>query len=337
MTYQHRFLYFGVISLGAVLTAVGAGYGLALAFDLNFVAVVSTILVAEGVVISIYETYPSFVQSEDSQDEQESFQDFAFSEPPNIDFSDIFGMDNVKEHLREQIIEPVTNSSILSQLSLSPKPFVILYGQSGTGKTFVSRALARELKYKYISITPAEIFSPSDSPEKQIQQVFQIARNNEPCILIFDEFDSVLREKGSIEESTFIQFAHEVNSIRGGRVIIVATVNSSDGELEQIVRDFANEAGTLPIHLPLPDPDTREEILKIHLRDMSVEETGIDIESIIDRTDGFSHRDMAAVASSAARKALVESREEDDVIPIRQKHLLEAINDIASQSNRPSD
>lgn len=248
-------------------------------------------------------------------------------DPPDMSFRDVGGMTDLKDTLRDTVIDPLERPELYKEYDLGVVNGVLLYGPPGTGKTYITQALAGELGYNYIEARASDISSSLvGEASENMAELFNIARNNQPCLLFIDETESIAasRDGGSqktMSESQMItQFLTEMSEIKGEDVIVVGAtnlVNEIDGAA---IRRFDKR-----IEVPPPDATARAAVLRIHLRDRPIVTEEIDWDGIKSLTEGYSSSDLEIIASSAARRALKEARERDEVVPITQKHLETAI------------
>ena len=253
-------------------------------------------------------------------------------EPPEIDFEDVGGMEDLKQELRELIIQPLENPEMYEQYGLTTANGVLAHGPPGTGKTYTAEALAGELGYRFISVKPDDIVSKwaGEAPNK-LNDVFDVAVQNQPCLVLMDELDAIASERGSAAETrterqTVNQLLTELERIEGEDVIVLATTNTYEDIDPAVVRTGRFDR---KIEFPPPDAEARVEILKIHLREPPLAD-GIDWDELARETDGLVASDLAAVAEGAARKAIEDSRTDDSegVVPVGQKHIEEAAEEV---------
>jgi SpoVK/Ycf46/Vps4 family AAA+-type ATPase len=253
-------------------------------------------------------------------------------EPPETDFDDVGGMDDLKQELRELIIEPLENPEMYEQYGLTTANGVLAHGPPGTGKTYTAEALAGELGYSFVVVKPDDIVSKwaGEAPNK-MNEVFDVAIQNQPCLVLMDELDAIASERGSATETrterqTVNQLLTELERIDGEDVIVLATTNTYEDLDPAVVRTGRFDR---KIEFPPPDAEARVEILKIHLREPPLAED-IDWEELARETDGLVASDLEAVAEGAARKAIEESRmdEEEGIVPVGQKHIEKAAEEV---------
>ena len=249
------------------------------------------------------------------------------AEPPAMDFSDVGGMTDLKETLKDQVIDPLQRPELYEEYDLGVVNGVLLHGPPGTGKTYITEALAGELGYNVVIAQASDITSSLvGEAADNMANLFEIARDNQPCLLFLDEIDAIAAERGgtankTMSESQMItQFLTEMSETKGEDVVVVGATNLPE-ELDGAAWRRFDER----IEVPPPDATARAAILRIHLRDRPVVTDEIDWDEIKAQTDGYVASDLEIIASTAARNALKEARDADSVVPISQAHLTAAI------------
>lgn len=249
-------------------------------------------------------------------------------EPPEMDFGDVGGMTDLKEALKDQVIDPLQRPELYEEYDLGVVNGVLLYGPPGTGKTYITKALAGELGYNVVIAQAADITSSLvGEAADNMADLFAVARDNQPCLLFLDEIDAIAAERSgstnkTMSESQMItQFLTEMSDTKGEDVVVVSATNLPDEIDGAAWRRFDER-----IEVPPPDATARAAILRIHLRDRPVVTDEIDWETIKETTDGYVASDLEIIASTAARNALKDAREADSVVPISQDHLDAAID-----------
>lgn len=246
---------------------------------------------------------------------------------PDVDFGDVGGMTDLKETLKDQIVDPLRRPELYEEYGLGVVNGVLLHGPPGTGKTYITEALAGELGYNYIEVRASDVTSSLvGEAAENVAELFQVARENQPCLLFVDEIESIAGERSggsqkTMSESQMItQFLTEMSETKGEDVVVVGATNLPDEIDGAAWRRFDER-----IEVPPPDASARAAVLRIHLRDRPVLTDEIDWERIKRLTEGYSASDLEIVASTAARQALKRARETDDVVPITQEHLEAAV------------
>ncbi len=232
-------------------------------------------------------------------------------EIPNVRWSDIGGLENVKQALREMVEWPLKYPDAFERMGIEPPKGLLLYGPPGCGKTLLAKAVATESKANFIGVKGPELLSKwYGESEKRIREVFAKARQTSPCIIFFDEIDSIAPRRGlyggdsGATERVISQLLTELDGLIGrGEVFIIAATNRPDlldpaflrpGRIDRV------------LYVPPPDYKARLEIFKVHTRKMPLADN-INLNELADATKGFSGADIAAVCREAALSALRRS------------------------------
>ncbi|ERG97232.1 26S protease regulatory subunit [Haloquadratum walsbyi] len=265
-------------------------------------------------------------------EESETDADMYLEAPPEMGFGDVGGMTELKQTLRDQVIDPLERPELYEEYELGIVNGLLLHGPPGTGKTYVTEALAGELSYNYVNVQASEVTSSLvGEAAENMAELFRVARDNQPCLLFFDEIEAIASERSggsqkTMSESQMItQFLTEMSEMKGEDVVIVGATNLPDDIDGAAWRRFDER-----IEVPPPDATARAAILRVHLRERPVLTDSIDWTEIKDQTEGYSASDLELIASKAARKALQQARDSDDIVPISQSHLETAIAETAS-------
>ncbi len=222
-------------------------------------------------------------------------------------------MDSVIERLNEKIIRPLSEPEAFEEYGLSTVNGVLFYGPPGTGKTLLSRAIAGELGYNYIDIAPSDILSQYvGEASESISELFAVARDNQPCVIFFDEIDAIAPSRDTSmnqsQRQMVNQLLQELEGIQGEDVVVFAATNMLDRVDDAIKRSKRFDER---IEIPAPDADTRVAILRHYLAGRPSDTADIDWASVAQNTEGYTGSDMELVADEAGRNALKRSRDHD--------------------------
>jgi transitional endoplasmic reticulum ATPase len=231
-------------------------------------------------------------------------------EIPNVKWSDVGGLAEVKQQLKEVVKWPLTNPEAFKRIGIKPPKGVLLYGPPGTGKTLLAKAVANESEANFISIRGPELLSKwVGESEKHVRDVFRRAKQVAPAIIFFDEIDSIAPRRGlevgtRVTENVVSTILTEISGLEElHNVVVIAATNRPDIIDPALLRPGRFDRQVL---VPSPDLRAREEILKIHTRGMPLGRD-IDIKKLAKSTEGFSGADIEALVREAGLAALRES------------------------------
>jgi transitional endoplasmic reticulum ATPase len=224
-------------------------------------------------------------------------------EVPDIKWDDIGGLDGVKEELREAIEWPLKYPELFAQMNAVPPKGLLLYGPPGTGKTLLAKAAANESEANFISVKGPELLNKYvGESEKAVREVFRKARQASPCIIFFDEIDSVAPVRGSssgdsnVTERVISQFLTEMDGLEELRnVIIIAATNRPDIVDPALLRPGRFDRMLL---VPPPDLEARKQIFKIHTKKTPLAED-VKLDELARKTQGYTGADIASICNTA--------------------------------------
>jgi transitional endoplasmic reticulum ATPase len=251
-----------------------------------------------------------------------------YVEPPDVKWEDIGGLDNVKRELQEAVEWPLKYPALYKELRHNIPKGILLHGPSGTGKTLLAKAVATESEANFISVKGPELLSKwVGESEKGIREIFRKARQASPCVVFFDEIDSIAPVRGmegvhASTERMMSQLLTEMDGIQEMQgVVIIAATNRVDIIDNALLRPGRFDKIVLVSN---PDRNTRERILEIHIKGKPISKD-IDLGRIADLTDGFSGADMSAVANTAISVVLQEYLAKYNTPEEAAKHTSEAL------------
>jgi transitional endoplasmic reticulum ATPase len=231
-----------------------------------------------------------------------------YIEVPTVRWSDIGGLQDVKQELREAVEWPLKNPKMFKRLGIRPPKGILLYGPPGCGKTLLARGVATESEANFITIKGPEVFSKwVGESEKAIREVFRKGRMSAPAVIFFDEIDSLLPRRGSgygdsrVTERVISQLLTEMDGIVALEdIVVIAATNRPD-----IVDPAVLRPGRFDrlIYVPEPDVESRLEIFKIYTKNMPLAKD-VDLEQLTTTTKSYSGADIEALCREAAMLAL---------------------------------
>merc|ERR1711988_177486 len=237
-------------------------------------------------------------------------------EVPNITWDDIGGLVDVKRELRELVQYPVNYPEKFEKFGMSPSKGVLFYGPPGCGKTLLAKAVANECQANFISIKGPELLTMwFGESEANVREVFEKARQAAPCVLFFDELDSIAKSRGSSlgdgggsGDRVMNQLLTEMDGMGAKKnVFIIGATNRPD-----IIDTALMRPGRLDqlIYIPMPDYASRLSILKAVLRKSPVSDT-VDLGHLARGTDKFTGADLTEICQRAAKFAIRQNIEQD--------------------------
>jgi len=261
-----------------------------------------------------------------------------FVEVPDVKWSDVGGLEDIKEELKEAVEWPLKYSDLFKKAGTNPPKGILLYGVPGTGKTLLGKAIATESGVNFISVKgPSLVSKYVGESEKAIREVFKIAKQASPTILFFDEIDSVVPRRGSsstdahVTERVISQFLTEMDGIEELKgVVVLAATNRLDMVDPAILRSGRFD---ILFELPKPDEKTREEIFKIHTKNKPLAKE-INLKEFVKDTEGKVGADIEFICRKAAMLAIREyieaqsskSKAQSPELKITKRHFEEALS-----------
>ncbi len=244
-------------------------------------------------------------------------------------FDDIAGMDGAKTELRE-IIEFLKDPSRFEEIGAKLPKGVLLMGPPGTGKTLLARAVAGEANVPFYTITGSDFMEMFVGVgAKRVREMFKEAKEKSPAIIFIDEIDSIGRKRGAglggghdEREQTLNQLLAELDGFEPSEnVIVMAATNRPDILDKALLRPGRFDR---QISVDLPSQNSRHEILKIHARNKSIDES-VDLKKIASSTPGFSGADLENLLNEASLYAGRNKRNKiimDDIENARDKIMM---------------
>ncbi|MHA1148164.1 MAG: CDC48 family AAA ATPase [Promethearchaeota archaeon] len=234
-----------------------------------------------------------------------------FVEVPNITWDRVGGLETTKQLLIEAVEWPLSHPKVFKRMGINPPKGILLYGPPGCGKTLLARAVATESKANFISIKGPELLSKwVGESEKAIREVFRKAKMAAPCIVFFDEFDSIAPSRGrhtsdsGVSEKVLSQFLTELDGLEIMKdIVVIAATNRPDIIDPALLRPGRIDRIVL---VPAPDDEGRKEILKIYIKKMPLA-NNLKIEDLNKLIDGYSGADIETWCREAAMIALREN------------------------------
>ena len=248
-------------------------------------------------------------------------------ETPNIKWTDIGGLEDVKQELIEAVEWPIKNPAAFARLGINPPKGILIYGPPGTGKTLLAKAVANESEANFILVKGPELLSKwVGESEKAVREIFKKARQTSPTIIFFDEIDSLaparnVSSDSHVSQRVVNQLLTEMDGLEPlHNVVIIAATNRPDLLDSALLRPGRFDRIILT---PVPDEKTRLEIFKVHTKDMPLK--GVDLKELAKKTDGYAGADIEALVREAAMLAL---RNDIKAKEITKKHFEDALKKV---------
>lgn len=256
-----------------------------------------------------------------------------FLEKPDINFSDVGGLDNIKKEIDLKIIKPIENAELYAAYGKKIGGGILLYGPPGCGKTYLAKATAGEINAAFINVSLNDILDMwHGNSEKNLHNIFAKARENTPCVVFFDEIDALAAKRSDMLQSAgkkvINQFLNELDGIQHdneGLLIIGAT--NTPWHLDSAFR----RPGRFDriIFVPPPDMKSKEIIIELKLKGKPHE--NVDYKKVAKRTKNYSGADINALVDIAVESKLEEALMSGIPKPITTKDLI-----VASEKHKAS-
>ena len=275
-----------------------------------------------------------------------------FIENPDVKWDDVGGLSEVKRELQEAIEWPLKYPALYDKLGHKMARGILLHGPSGTGKTLLAKAVATESEANFVSVRGPELLSKwVGESERGIREIFRRARQASPCVIFFDEIDSIAPLRGvggetAVTERVVSQLLTELDGMENLRgVVVLAATNRADMIDPALLRPGRFDK---IIQIPLPDLESRKSILEISVKDVPTvkdpkEPDCVNISKLAEQTDGMSGADVAAIANTAVSLVIHEFLDKYPEIKdvekssagakVKMKHFEEATKKVRDQKD----
>lgn len=253
-------------------------------------------------------------------------------EIPKVTWDDVGGLEDVRREI-EEIFVPEEGNSAFDRLGIEPGRGILLYGPPGTGKTLIAKAIANESGTNFISVNGPEVASKwMGESERAIRQIFKRAKQMAPCIIFFDEIDSIAPIRGSGDGSAWERVVAQLLTSMDGiesmkNVTVMAATNRPDMIDPALLRPGRFDRMVL---VGKPDAESRLRILKVHTRKMPLADD-VDLGWITSVTDGFVGADLAALCREAGLSAYRRNRNAESVTRTDFESALERVSPSVDQ------
>ena len=278
--------------------------------------------------------------SEDSEDGGKAWQS---AEIPNVHFEDIVGLEDVKKAIRVRMIYPIKHPEIYKLYNKTSGGGLLMYGPPGTGKTMIAKAIACEVGAKFYAIKGSDLRSKwVGESEKNISSLFETARNDKLAIIMIDEIDTILGQRGEDKHNDKVvnEFLQQIDGFMGraeNLLLLAATNRPWD------IDSAAMRSGRFSekIYVPLPDAPARKFLFEKNLKDVPID-SSVDLDYLADITEGYSGADIAEICDKAKIEPLLKSItlqeagkfDENNIIKLSKLDLVNAIKTVRKASNK---
>ena len=275
-----------------------------------------------------------------------------FIENPDVHWDEVGGLAEVKRELQEAVEWPMKYPVLYDKLGHKMPRGILLHGPSGTGKTLLAKAVATESEANFVSVRGPELLSKwVGESERGIREIFRRARQAAPCVIFFDEIDSIAPIRGAggetaVTERVVSQLLTELDGMENMHgVVVLAATNRADMIDSALLRPGRFDK---IIQIPLPDKESRRSILSINVKEIPAETDPkspnfVDIEKISELTDGLSGADVAAISNTAvslvihefldAHPDVKEAEKSSENARVTMKHFEEAVKKVREQKD----
>jgi len=255
-----------------------------------------------------------------------------FVEVPDVKWDDVGGLENIKQELKEAVEWPLKYSDIFRKADTTPPKGILLYGQPGTGKTLLAKAVATESGVNFISIKGPQLISKYvGESERGVREIFKKAKQASPTILFIDEIDSLVPKRGAstdsqVTERVISQFLTEMDGIEELKgVVVLAATNRMDLIDKALLRSGRFD---LLFELPPPDENTRADIFRIHTKNKPLNDD-IEIKKLAVQTENMVGSDIEFICRKASMFAIREfienKKRKKNELKINREHFDKAI------------
>ena len=268
-------------------------------------------------------------QREKEDDSGAEVSDWIIKDKPTLGFSDIAGLDDVKEDIRLKMIYPFAHPKLAQQYGISTGGGILLYGPPGTGKTMIAKAIAHEIDATFFVVSPAQMLSKwVGEAEQNVRKLFDAAKAEETSVIFLDEIEALVPKRKS-DSSTVMQrvvpqILQELEGFdrKGDRALLFVGATNKPWMLDEaVLRPGRLDAR---IYVCLPDGPARFRLLEIHFGDRPLA-NDVDFGELCDRLDGYSGADIKNIAQQAAQVPFMEAIAGRDARPISRGDVISVI------------
>ncbi len=256
----------------------------------------------------------------DASEEDDEVKRWQQAEIPNIHFSDVAGLEDVKKAIKIRMINPILYPDKYKLYNKKTGGGVLLYGPPGTGKTMIAKAIACEVGAKFYAVKGSDIVSKwVGESEKNINSLFEEANKQDRAIIFIDEMDSLLGKRGQDihNDKRVNEFLQQIDGFSGRNpnlLLLGATNRPWD------IDTAATRSGRFSqkIYIPLPDEKARKFMIEKNMKNVPVSKD-FDVDKIVKQTKNYSGADIEELCDRAKDEPLLKAIELDSVVEVTNK------------------
>lgn len=278
----------------------------------------------------------SVVERIDTKDTDSRAKAMQVDGEPDVSYEDIGGLDEELVEVRETVEDPLLHPERFEDIGIEPPSGVLLHGPPGTGKTLMAKAVANKTDATFLKLAASELARKFiGEGSRLVRDLFEVADENSPAVIFIDEIDAIAAKRnqsksdgGAEVQRTLMQLLSEMDGFDDRSDIrIIAATNRFDMLDDAILRPGRFDR---IIEVPAPEAEGREQILRIHTRDMNLDDD-VDFESLSDMTEKFTGADIQAACTEAGMNAVRDNRSE-----VTNQDFLQAVEKVQMEDNAPT-
>ncbi len=259
-------------------------------------------------------------KKKEETEEDEDVKKWQQAEIPNIHFSDVAGLEEVKKAIKIRMINPFLYPDKYKLYNKKTGGGVLLYGPPGTGKTMIAKAIACEVGAKFYAVKGSDIVSKwVGESERNINSLFEEANKQDKAIIFIDEMDSLLGKRGQDihNDKRVNEFLQQIDGFAGKNpnlLLLGATNRPWD------IDTAATRSGRFSqkIYIPLPDEKARKFMIEKNMKNVPVSKD-FDIDKIVSKTELYSGADIDELCDRAKDEPLLKAIETDKIVEVTNK------------------